>query len=249
MSNFNRFGEVYTDVTALYPGTVTADYDAGGSDGQAKIEGALDRAVFMVAAALPPALYKALTRVDAEEVVAYAAQGVSAWTLGMFPIVAGTVHLWRYPLLTPDGSGWYSNQYPGVGDWYRPPAKGYNEIPTTDYSVNAATGVVTYTGSAPIGLGESIFASYDVSRDAATFTSGMLGQIAVLGAAAELGAMLYSTPAQEWALVTKYAASFDSLLAQIKDGSLIPDEVRKLKYFTQIERTSNEVRSVRALRG
>lgn len=249
MSNFNRFGKLYTDVMSLYPGTVVADYDAGGAAGQTKIEDALDRAVFMVAAALPPALYKALTNVDAEEISNFATQGQTDFNLGMFPVVAGTVHLWRYPLLVPNGSTWSGAMSPWGADWYKPPSMGYNEVSTTDYSVTALTGAIAYTGTSAINKGERIYATYNVNRDAATFACGMLGQVAVLGAAAELGAMLFSTPSQEWALVTKYATSFDSLIAQIKDGSLVPDEVRKLKYFTEIERMSNEVRSVRLLRG
>jgi len=247
MSHYNRFGKTSTSVLALYPGTVAADYDSGGAAGAANIEGALDRAVFLVAASLPPAVFRALTDVDAQEVVDYATANQTTWTLGIVPIVAGSLHLWLYPLPVPPGrqqgvSGYFSD------DWSRPPAKGYSEVDPAEYGVVAATGAVTYSGRA-VGVGERVFASYAVDHDNASFTSPMLGQIAVLGAAAELGTLLYSSATQEWALVTSYAARFAAMLAQLKDGSLVPDEVRKLKYFTEIERSSGEVRSVPFYRG
>ena len=185
MSRYNRFGKVYNDVIACYPGTVLVDYDAGGANGQTKIEDALDRATMETAASLSPDVFTALTRVNAEEVVAYAAASLATWTLGTAPIVAGSVHLWIYPLVPPAGSGWTGTSVSDYfdGDTYAPPSIGFNEVPTTSYSVTASSGVTTYTGRA-ISAGERIYASYSVDVDNSTFTSAMLGQIAVLGAAA-----------------------------------------------------------------
>jgi hypothetical protein len=247
MSRYNRFGKVYTDVIACYPGTVVADYDGGGASGQTRVEEAMDRATLEVAASLTPAVYKALTDVEAQEVVSYATAGQSSFTLGMVPVVAGSVHLWIYPLTPPAGADWNGGEW-NSDAWYKPPTVGFNEVETTDYSVTEATGAISYTGPT-IGLGQRVFASYRVDVDNASFSSLMLGQIAVLGAAAELGERLYSSATQEWALVTQYRTRYNDLLKQLKDGALIPDEVRKLKYFTEVERTNNEIRSVRFLRG
>lgn len=246
MSRYNRFGKVYTDVIACYPGTVAADYDAGGASGQTRVEDAMDRATMEVAAALPPAVYKALTDVEAQEVVSYASAALASFTLGMVPVVAGSVHLWLYPLLPPAGGEWNTGEWSDA--WYRPPSIGYNEVPTADYSVTASSGAIAYAGRT-IALGERVFASYRVDVDNASFACPMLGQIAVLGAAAEMGERLYSAATQEWALVTQYRTRYNALLEQLKEGTLIPDEVRRLKYFTEVERTNNEVRSVRFLRG
>ena len=250
MSRYNRFGKVYNDIIACYPGTVLADYDAGGSAGQTKVEDALDRSTLETAASLSPEVFTALTRVNAEEVIAYATAGLAAWTLGSVPIVAGSVHLWIYPLVSPAGSGWTGSSVSEYfsGDAYTPPSIGFNEVPAADYSVTASSGATTYSGRA-ISAGERVYASYSVDVDNATFTSPMLGQIAVLGAAAELGERLYSASTQEWMLVTQYRTRYNALLKELKDGSLIPDEIRRLKYFKEIERTSNEVRSVRFTRG
>lgn len=248
MSRYNRFGMVHGDVTALYPGTALADYDAGGAAGQTKIEGAIDRAVFEVTAALPPAVFKAMTNVEAQEVIDYATANLAAFTLGMVPVVAGSVHLWLYPLAPPLGGVWTSLNGVVNDAWYKPPVKGFLGVAAADYAVTASTGAISYTGRA-INAGERVFASYSVDVDNAAFSSPMLGQVAVLGAAAELGERLYSASTQEWALVTQYRTRYNDLIKQLKDGSLIPDEIRKLKYFTEIERVNNEVRSVRFLRG
>lgn len=246
MSRYNRFGKVFGDVMRCFPGTVVADYDAGGANGQTNIESAMDRATMEVAAALPPAVFNALTNVQAQEVISYASAGLASFTLGMVPVIAGSVHMWLYPLLPPPGGMWNASLW--SAEWFRPPTIGFLEAPTADYVVTASTGAISYTGRA-VNLGERVFASYSVDVDNAAFSSLMLGQVAVLGASAELGELLYSQGTQEWALVTQYRERYQSLMDQLKDGSLIPDEVRKLKYFTEVERTNNEVRSVRFLRG
>ena len=249
MSKYNRFGKVFSDVSGLYPGTVTADYDAGGANGQVQIEGALDRAVFEVAASLGEDVYNAITGVDAEKVTAYATAGQTSFQLGMVPIVAGSLHLWLYPLLPPPGAGGlYGSSY-GVSDvYYRPPTLGYFELPSTQYSVNATSGLITYTGPA-VSVGATLYASYTVDTDNAAFASPMLGQIAMLGAAAELGERLYSQGTQEWALVTQYRERFKALLLQLQEGLLIPDEVRRLDHYTPVEPLDGSVMSVRLFRG
>lgn len=246
MSRYNRFGKIYTDVMALYPGTVVTDYDGGGANGQLQIEGALDRAVFEVAASISPAVYKAITLVDAQEIVNFATAGQTSFTLGLAPVVAGSVHLWIYPLLPAPGSRWVTTTI--ANDWYLPPAKGYLEVATSDYAVTASTGVIAYSGRALLA-GEHVYASYQVDTDNASFSIPMLGQVAMLGAAAELGERLYSASTQEWALVTQYRARFDDLKSKLKTDDIIPDEIRAMSYYKDIEQTSGEVKSVRLYRG
>lgn len=258
MSRFNRFGAVFTDVSAMFPGTATVDYDGGGANGQLRIESALDRAVLEITSALTPDVYKAITQVVNQFVVRYATLGQTTWTLGMIPIIAGTLHLFRYPVDPPLGgignlvgaSGFF------VGDqYYKQPTKGFFEISPSDYSVNAATGVVTYSGAQTVQAGDRIYATYDVDTDNASFALPQLALVVILGAAAEMGERLYSQNTQEWGLVTQYRSRFSGndetsgLLGLIRAGTLIPDEVRKLNYWQDIERTNNEARSVRLNRG
>jgi hypothetical protein len=244
MSRYNLFGAVYGDVVSMYPGTVLIDYDGGGANGQAVVEAALNRAVMEVASAVTADVFLAMTDVDAEKIKAYATAGQTSFNLGMFPVVAGSVALWIYPSEPPPGT------YNGGGnEWSTKPTRGYNEVAVTDYSVTAASGAITYSG-ATIALGSAVYASYKTDMDAATYSSPMLKQIAILGAAAELGARLFTQNAQEWGLVTEYRNRYNAMILALREGSLIPDEIRRLAYWKEIERSGSSAGgSVRMRRG
>jgi len=249
MARFSRFGATHTQVSALYPGSVTADYDAGGTAGQTVIEAVMDRVTREVAAAMSPEVYRQMTQVDAEEVVRYATASQTTATLGLTPITAGTVHLWIYPgEISPVAysSGTSSDAY------FQKPVKGWNEIASSSYSVTAATGAIVLTGSAILALGQKLYATYDVDVDSASFSMPSVADLVVLGAAAELGGRLYSESTQEWKLVQEYRSSYSSengFLASARAGTWIPDELRKLNYYSEVERSSQEVMSVRLRRG
>lgn len=245
MSKYNRFGKAYTDVTAMYPGSATVDYDAGGANGQVKIEGALDRATLEVAGAVSADVFRAMTRVEAEEIEDYSTADQAAFNLGLFPIVAGSVHLWLYPLLYNNASTTYGQD----SYYYQAPQKGLNEVATTSYAVTASTGAITYSGTA-LTAGQKVYASYDVDMDNASFSCAALGNLVLLGAAAELGEQLYSQSNQEWLLVTQYRTRYNEQMELLRKGELVPDEIRRLTYYQEIERSGGgDVYSVDLGRG
>lgn len=242
MSRFNRFGATYDKVVAMYPGSVLADYDGGGASGQTRIEEVLDRITREVAAAFTPEVYRQLTQVDAEEVVRYATAGQTTATLGLAPVVAGTVHLWQYP--NPEAMSGDSG-YAGFSvDYYRKPRKGYNEL--SGYSVTAATGAVTAITA--LSLGDRLYATYDVDTDNASISMPSVADLVYLGTAAEVGARLYSEGTQEWKLVEEYRARFAARMTEAREGRWIPDELRKLNFWEEVERGSDQVTSVRFYR-
>ena len=218
MSRYNLFGAVYGDVVSMYPATVLADYDGGGANGQTVIEAALNRSVMEVASAVTADVFLAMTDVEAEKIKAYASQGQTSFNLGISPVISGSVALWVYPLQPPAGT------YEGSSDeWNIKPTRGYNEVSTSNYSVNASTGAITYSGPA-IALGSTVYASYKTDMDAATYSSPMLKQIAILGAAAELGARLFTQNAQERGLVSEYRKRYEAMILALREGSLVPDD-------------------------
>ncbi len=245
MARFNRFGATYDQVVALYPGSVLADYDDGGAAGQTKIEAVLDRIARDVSAALTPEAYRQMTEVDCEEVVRYATADQTTATLGLLPATAGTLHLWRYP--NPELG--YAGSSVGDGSssdaFTRKPRFGVNEL--TGYTLTAATGAIADITA--LAVGERLFASYNVNVDAATFAMSSVADLVILGTASELGARLYSHDMQEWKLVEEYRTRFATQMAGARAGEWIPDELRKLRYWTELERTSDDVRSVRLYRG
>ncbi len=256
-TRFNKFGAVYTSILAMYPGTILADFDGGGANGQTVIESALDRIAREVASAMTPEVYSQITQVDCEEIVRYATANQTSLQLGLTPVVAGTVHLWKYPPLFAletgigtDG-GWTAEWY------YRKPVKGYGElILTTDYTVNATTGAVTLV--AGLNAGDRIFATYDTDVTAATYSLPSVADLVLLGTAAELGARLYSDAQQEWKLVEEYRAryrgAFDTpeggFTGRALSGTWIPDELRALNHWKEVERdAASGVSSIRMYRG
>lgn len=260
MARFNRFGAVYTLVTALYPGADLTDYDDGGANGQTRIESVLDRIARKVASAFTPEVYRQITQVDCMEAVRYATAGQTTATLGrpeqatatnyLVPLVAGTVHLWQYPnpelLNRPNVlGGGLGGASAFSSDFYtRKPAFGINEL--SGYAVTAATGAVT---GLALNLGDRLFASYDVDVDSASFSLPSVADVVAMGTAAECGGRLYSEGMNEWKLVEQYRTDFAAMLERITDGEWVPDELRSLRYWTDVERKSDEVRSVRLYRG
>lgn len=106
MSVCNRFGAVYTDVLAEFPGAAAADFAGpSGTDGQARIESALDAAEQLVLAALPPEARRRLERVEGVELVGSAAAGQTAATLPLSCASTPDVVLWR---------GWPRRYWPAL---------------------------------------------------------------------------------------------------------------------------------------
>jgi hypothetical protein len=242
MPRFNRFGATYADVVAMYPGSVLADYDAGGAAGQAKVEAALDRAVRRFSMALAPDVYRQMTKVDAEMPVRYATEGQTSFALGLGPMNSGTLHVWRYPSL-------YTIESLGLGGAYSQKPE-FGVLEELGWSANTVGAVVTVTLASPaMSKGQRIFASYEVDVDNAAFTAQSVADLSLYGAAVELGAFLYSEGTQEWKLVEEYRKRWEDALKAATEGGWVPDELRKLNYWEAVERASNEVLSIHRPRG
>lgn len=247
MGNYNRFGATFDQVVAYYPQTVAADYDpalsGSSAGGQAAIETSMDRQSRLIAAALTPEAFRQMTQVDAELVIRYATAGQTAIQLGLFPIRAGTLHLWRYPSeVAMSGGSFYSAGTPGMyridSYFYKKPMLGLGEVASTDFAVTVATGAVVLSGSVNLGLGERVFATYDTNYDAAGFSLASLADAVVLGSAVEFGNSLYTESSQKWDLVSGYEKEWNGTLAALRSGLLIPDELRRLNHYKEVERTS-----------
>lgn len=252
MARFNRFGAVYTDVLAMFPGSDVTDYVDGGASGQTAVEAVLDRITREVAGALSPEVYRQMTQVDCELVVRYATDAQSTATLGLAPVVAGTYHLWQYPNPELLDAGTSQAGDGAWSDFARKPRFGIGEL--TGYSITASSGAIT---GLALALGNQLFASYDVNVDSSSFSMPSVKDIVLLGAAAEMGARLYSEGESSWKLVDEYRARYRGSFEQSDAGAMgkallgdwVPDELRKLNYWTEVERRSLDVKSVRLYRG
>jgi hypothetical protein len=231
---YNRFGAVYTSVVSLYPGTAVGDYGT-----QANVEEAIDRAVDLIAQAMPETVFMAITNPQLERVVSRATAGQTTTSaVRMKPVIAGTVHAWRGQ----------------PSQFVRRPSyltdaifTGQVEMDVADYSVTNATGVLTMV--TPLNVNDAVYVSYMADTDSASFSLPSLARLAVRGAAAELGARLYSEANQEWKLVEEYRTGFQNALDALLEGKLIPDEIRLASYWHELAPASGTVGSVLLFRG
>ena len=232
---FNRFGAVFSTIVSMYQGTAAADYG-----GQTTIEEAIDRAVYRILAAMPEVVHNQLASPELILVVQRATAGQTTATLPLLPGISGTGRIWV-------GQPSQFQELPV--QW---PAKfqdtGLLELDTTKYSINYTTGLVTLTTA--MVANDQLYSTYDVDANNASFTAASLARMAVRGAASELGSRLYSEANQEWLLVDKYESSFKESIDALSDGSWIPEELRFLKWWKEVERTTpGSAASIRLPRG
>lgn len=245
---YNRFGAVYTDIVALYPGSVAADFG-----GQTTIEAALDMAVDMVAGSLSSQAFVAITEPTFLMAVRCASQGQTTFTLPLVPIISGSFHLWAAsPRLFQIRPRLLNDAQPIQGDT-QVYSGGYGiaapqlEKDRSTYTVNLTTGLVTLNTA--LNLDDQVFMSYQLDTSAATYALPSLARLAIRGAAAELGARIYSDGQQEWGLVTRYTDTWNNSIKALRASELIPDEIRFLRWWSEIDRASPQGGGIRFSRG
>lgn len=216
----NNFGATEADVPALYQGSAAEDF--GGSS---IIQAALDRYGEMVTECLSDRLWSSIRTPTAQLVVREATAGQTTWSLGLAPVVAGTVHLFKY-------AAWpRSLPQTQIGG-----TLGEAEIDPDDYTVTLSTGAVVYSGDS-LNEGEMVFATYEVDVENAAFSMESLASKVTIGAGAELGAMIYVQPADpasgqgRWGLVKWYADQWREWCTKAKAGEWIPAEIRALDWW------------------
>ena len=230
--SMNRFGAVYTAVPSLYQGSVAADFG-----GQTVIETAMDRAVDAIVASMPERIFQQVQEIDLEQVVR---RGVAGTTVlpatSMKPLVFGSVRVWRGDRLEFDIR-------PSVGS----SSNGIPDISASLFSVVLATGVVTLID--PLANEEVVYVSAEVDTENAAYSVPSIARMVAVGAAGQLGEVLYSEGNQEWRLVEMYRTAFDDYLKGLQAGSVIPDEVRRGRYWSSPAPLSGISGSVELIRG
>ncbi len=228
--NYNRFGATFDKVMALYPGTSVEDYDS-----QEAIEDCLDVMSRMLASAMSPAFYDQLTEPQLELVVRRAVASQATAQLGLTPVVANTIRLWRISGGALIDQRQLSKPQPGVAE-------------EAGYTLNIATGAITVITPA-LGANDLVYASYQVDVENTAFSIGGLADVVIYGAAADLGAKLYTEGSQAWELVETYRKRWESALEALRDGTLVPDELRAMRWWTEVDRATSQIRTIDLLRG
>lgn len=230
---FNRFGAVAADLPPLYPGTINTDFG-----GDTPILGAIDRAVDLIVGAMGTRVYDSLIAPGLVRIVQRAPAGQTVLpALPFLPVESGSVRVWvGFPTEFEQRPRTIYDRRAGLAD-----------LPTSDFSVVLATGVITLTTA--LQADQLAYASYRTDPTNAAFALPSMARLAVRGAAAELGARLYTQGTQEWALVDEYRTGFLDELARLRSGDAVPDELRVLAFWQELERTGRLIGSVDMLRG
>lgn len=230
---FNRFGAVASDVLPLYRGTVLTDF--GGST---VIETALDRAVDLILGSFSPSVYRAVTQPQLLRLVSRGTNGqIIVPAVPLLPIAANSLHVWVG----------YPNEFALKPRTIYETQGGLVELSSDQFTADLSTGVITLATG--LQSEQQVFVSYDTDPSSTLFAMASMARLAVRGAAAELGAQLYTQGTQQWALVEEYRTQFIDELARLRTGDSIPDEIRLAVFWQEVERTSQTVSSVDLLRG
>ena len=245
---YNNFGLTTADVVALYPGTVASDF--GGS---APIQSALDSATELVAAALTPQTFEALTWPQLEMVEARATAGQGTVQLGITPVIPKYVHIWKgQPVLFTTKPRMITDPFytMGVGLSASTAYAGYygtcTELDSSQFTATAA-GLVTLM--VPLVANDLVFATYKIDVTSPNYAEPSLAKIAVRIAGAELGARIYMSGDSQWGLVDMYAKQGAAYIEALRDGSMIPDQIRLLRWWDELERRAPKGATVRFQRG
>lgn len=230
--SMNRFGAVFGGVVSLYHDTVAADYG-----GQTVIETAMDRAVDAIVASMSERTFQQIQEIDLEQVVR---RGVAGTTVlpatTMKPLIGGSVRVWR-------GDRLQFEVRPSVGIT----SNGLPDIAASQFSTALSTGVVTVVNG--LADEEVVYVSAEVDTENAAYSVPSIARMVCIGAAGQLGEILYSEGNQEWRLVEMYRTTFDDYLEGLQSGSVIPDEVRRARYWSSPTPLSGISGSVELPRG
>ena len=221
---WNNFGALPAEVVALYPSTDLADYDETAPS--TVLEDALARASDRIVNSFPERLYKAVAQPELVYGVTKATSGQNTFSIPFGAALSGTVHVWvGYPaeLSYPKPRMMYETM---IGP------SGRVELEEDYWSINYSTGLITLTEALESQMQSLV--TYETDVNAATFSVQSLARLAARGAAAEVGARLFSEGSQEWLLVTKYSEGFDADLKALHEGRLVPEEIRRLRFWSEV---------------
>lgn len=229
MTAYNNFGTTFSRVLEMFPQVVVNDFD-----GQEAIDHELSLAAKQVSAALTKTVFQQLTEPDLELIVRRATAGQSTAQLGLFPVVANTIRIWRV------NAGAIADPL-----YLAKPMAGGAEL--TGYSINLSTGAITGLGS--LNADDQIYASYRVDVGAAGFSIPSLGEVVALGAAVALGPKIYARGTDAFQLVDDMRARWEKMLDLIISGRWIPDELRLMRWWEELEPTAGGISTINMPRG
>lgn len=229
----NRFGCTASAVanvfkTGAYTPT-TADFG-----GDAAIEQFIDSCCDEIIQNMPEEMFLSLSLVELEKVETRATAAQATVTLGIKPVLSGKTHVWtgqpssfrEKPRLATD-----LDLQESFADPELVPA---NELPSTAFTIDNSTGVITLK-STPIDyrleVNDEVYATYE--PDPASLSIPSLSTLLAEGAAYLVGFKHYARGSSEWSFIDQLQERYTSKLQALREGDWLPPEIRLMKFWSE----------------
>ena len=228
--DFNYFGAVEADVANLFASNsysaAAALADMGGST---VVDTVLQRIAREVAETFEPMAYQRLVqRVHGEIIIFSAKGGETSGTLTLGPTVSvngqSSIHIWR------SGGPRTDEMVVGQEEYFAWTQDSTGQI------ITPATAMVRT---------EYLYASYVVNVEDPAFTLPSVKDKVILGAGAELGERLYIDKTQPWQVVESLKARWQEWRSNALESRWVPDEMRRMLFWSPLDRANDKAGSVR----
>lgn len=226
----NRFGCTVADVlTAMTTGSYTpvaADFGGAGA-----IEAWIDAATDELIRNMPEELFLALSLVELEKAETRATANQASVTLGIKPVISGKTHVWSGQPRDFREKPRLATDLDLVDSFADPELVPANELPSDAFTVNASTGVVTFTAEYLLSVNDEVYATYE--PDAASLSIPSLSSLVSRGAASMIGSKHYARASSEWQFITDLKERYTDDLTSLRDGDWLPPETRLMKFWSE----------------
>lgn len=241
--SYNNFGCTVEKLVSMFPNQDIRGQrnekegiirDFGGEN---NIKEFLGRAARNVMSMLKPSIFEQMCFPQWNLIVApgTAVDGQTVFNTSLFPIVSGTLHVWRRAIPAYSGNphplyyGRYNSDFWDLG----PPQIGYAEVPAANMTVDLTTGSITLDGSsaAPaLTICEQVIASYSVDVNNSAYYSKSLADVTYVFAAAALGAIFIPQGSPAYSLVQSYIDQAKDYSERMLKGMFAVDDVNYARF-------------------
>ena len=211
MSQYNYFGAAYTDVVALYPGVVAADLG-----GQSAIEASMLHIEHELARSLNAWLKAGLDRCRWAVVESRATAGQTVITVSAYWGLSYAATINHKVIVN------YVNEPPDPPD----EADAYENGDGVTVA-DSGSDTIKLTMTTALSVGDEVLMACDVDTSNAAFSIGTLKTILCYGAAALVGAQIYT--AEETAVVDAFDKRYEEARKALKNPFRFVAEVPEIK--------------------
>ena len=211
----------------------TGSYTPASADfgGDAAIENFIDSCCDELIQNMPEELFLSLSEVELERVESRATANQNTCTVSLKPVVAKNTHVWK-------GQPRNFRQKPRLAtdldmqeEFADPELVPANELPSTAFSIDATSGVITFTSGNLCAVNDEVYCTYEPA--AATLSVPSLATVIADGAAHLVGSKHYARGTSEWSFITLLQERYTAKVTSLRDGDWLPPEIRLMTFWEE----------------